>query len=237
MVTKDHIYSTEQEVDAFIFDERVVAVFPDMIQRSVPGYASIIAMIEILAKKHAKEGSHIYDLGCSLGAATAVVKSVATQNNCQIIAVDKAPAMIEKARLKIVDEHVQFQCADIRDIEIENASVVILNFTLQFLPLEERQALLKKIRKGMRSDAVLVLSEKIKGSDEQEDNVLVDLHHSFKLANGYSDLEVSQKRSALENVLIPEKISTHTQRLSEAGFSEVNLWFQCFNFVSFVACP
>ena len=101
----------------------------------------------------------------------------------------------------------------------------------------ERLPLLRGIRSGMMEDAVLILSEKIAGKDEVEDRLLVDLHHAFKRVNGYSDLEISQKRSALENVLLPETILTHKERLERAGFSRVDLWFQCFNFVSFIARP
>lgn len=233
----DKIYATQQQINAFVFDERVAAVFPDMIQRSVPGYASIIAMIEILAAKHAHPGSRLYDLGCSLGAATAIMQSAVKDKDCSIVAVDNAPAMILRAQKQLAQENTDFICADIRDVNIQDASVVVLNFTLQFLPLVERQALLSHIRKGMRNDAILVLSEKIKGKNAKEDQVLTDLHHSFKKANGYSDLEISQKRTALENVLLPETIETHVDRLHHAGFQDVNLWFQCFNFVSFIACP
>jgi tRNA (cmo5U34)-methyltransferase len=130
---------------------------------------------------------------------------------------------------------VTVRCADIREVAVENASVVVLNFTLQFIPPGDRLALLERIRAGMRPDAVLVLSEKIAGCDVAQDRLLTELHHAFKRANGYSDLEISQKRSALERVLIPETIATHRQRLVQAGFSRSDLWFQCFNFVSLVA--
>jgi tRNA (cmo5U34)-methyltransferase len=64
---------------------------------------------------------------------------------------------------------------------------------------------------------------------------MTDLHHAFKRANGYSELEVSQKRTALENVLVPETLDTHRARLREAGFGAVDAWFQCFNFASLLA--
>jgi tRNA (cmo5U34)-methyltransferase len=148
--------------------------------------------------------------------------------------------MLDKAERQFaahLQARVETHCADIREVDIHDASVVVLNFTLQFLPVEERLPLLGKIREGMREDAVLILSEKIAGADVQEDRVLVELHHAFKRANGYSDLEISQKRSALEEVLVPETIAAHRGRLLEAGFSRVDMWFQCFNFVSFIARP
>lgn len=239
--TRDRIYAHRQDrIDSFVFDQRVAAVFQDMISRSVPGYASIIGMIGILARKHAVAGSNLYDLGCSLGAATVSMGREVGQRDCRLIAVDNARAMLEKAeehfaRHQLPD--VQTICSDIRDVEIVNASVVVLNFTLQFLALEERLSLLKSIRAGLLDDGVLILSEKISGADAEEDALLIELHHAFKRANGYSDLEISQKRASLEEVLLPETIEAHRKRLAEAGFSRVDLWFQCFNFVSFVARP
>ena len=238
---RDSLYANPRGcIDSFVFDERVAAVFSDMISRSVPGYATIIGMIGLLAEQHATPGSRLYDLGCSLGAATVSMGQAIGDRECQLVAVDNARPMLDKA-LEQFSRHlpltVETHCADIRDVPVLDASVVVLNFTLQFLPVEERLALLQKIRQGMQDDGVLILSEKIAGADEEEDRLLVELHHAFKGANGYSDLEISQKRTALEEVLLPETIATHRTRLQAAGFSRVDLWFQCFNFVSFVARP
>ena len=238
---RDRLYADPRDdVGSFVFDERVAAVFGDMIARSVPGYATIVAMTGILARRHAVPGSRVYDLGCSLGAATAVMAASMEADHCHFIALDRAPAMLERARKELEERGlsgIDLVCADIRDIVIERASVVVLNFTLQFLPVEERLALLNRIRRGMLPGGVLVLSEKIAGSSEEQDSLLVEMHEAFKQANGYSELEISQKRAALERVLLPETIEVHRQRLEEAGFRRVDLWFQCFNFVSFVARP
>ncbi len=238
---RDLIYAEQQEQIAdFVFDQRVAVAFPDMISRSVPGYATIIGMIGLLADRHASSGSNLYDLGCSLGAASAAMSAALKIQDIHLLAVDNAPAMIERAADNLPPESdipVELICANVQDVLIRNASVVVLNFTLQFLPKHERLQLLQHIRQGMLDDGVLILSEKIAGADAQEDALLVNLHHVFKQANGYSDLEISQKRSALEKVLLPETISVHRHRLQAAGFSRVDLWFQCFNFVSFVARP
>ena len=118
---------------------------------------------------------------------------------------------------------------------IENASMVVLNFTLQFLPLEDRKLLLAKIYNGLLPDGALIISEKLAFDDARQQALQVDLHHAFKKAQGYSELEISQKRTALENVLIPETFAQHQQRLKSVGFSSAELWFQYFNFASFIA--
>jgi len=237
----DALYAAPlQEIIDFQFDERVVAVFPDMIQRSVPGYGMIISNIGILAAKYAQAGSHCYDLGCSLGAASLAMRQRISTPDCDIIAVDNSPAMLERAReLLALDTvasiPVTIICSDIQDVTIENASVVVLNFTLQFIPPPQRLALMQRIYGGLNPGGILILSEKIAFSEPERQNFHVGLHHDFKRANGYSDLEISQKRSALENVMIPETLAVHHKRLKAAGFSCSELWLQCFNFVSLVA--
>lgn len=242
MVKKqDAIYATAlDEIIDFRFDERVVDVFPDMIQRSVPGYGTMISSIGVLAAKYAQPDSHCYDLGCSLGAVSLAMRQRIRQPDCDIIAVDNAPAMIERGQQLLASDTssgvpVKMLCADIQDVAIEKASVVVLNFTLQFIPLTERLELIKRIYQGLMPGGVLILSEKLAFEEQVRERFHVESHHEFKRANGYSDLEISQKRTALENVLIPETLSCHQKRLRDAGFDFSDLWFQCFNFASLVA--
>lgn len=238
---QDAIYATAlDEIIDFRFDERVVDVFPDMIQRSVPGYGTMISSIGILAARYAQPDSHCYDLGCSLGAVSLAMRQRISQPGCDIIAVDNAPAMIERGQQLLAsdtssDVPVKMLCANIQDVAIEKASVVVLNFTLQFIPLSERLELITRIYHGLMPAGVLILSEKLAFEEPVRQKFQVESHHEFKRANGYSDLEISQKRTALENVLIPETLACHQQRLQQAGFGFSDIWFQCFNFASLVA--
>ncbi|WP_372771450.1 carboxy-S-adenosyl-L-methionine synthase CmoA [Pseudoalteromonas sp.] len=238
-MSKDNIYANQQAVKDFTFDERVVEVFPDMIQRSVPGYATIVSTMGKLAGQYAQNNSNLYDLGSSLGAVTLSMRRNIDKQNCQIIAVDNSAAMVERCKLHLEgfrsDVPVTVELADINDIEINNASVVALNFTLQFIPQPQRFALLEKIYQGLNPGGVLLLSEKIKGENTLVDDLLIDLHHDFKRANGYSELEISQKRSAIENVMRPETLTAHFERLSHIGFQHTQVWYQCFNFSSMIA--
>lgn len=240
MSDKDAIYARPlATIVDFRFDDNVASVFPDMIQRSVPGYSTIIAMTGVMAERYAQEGSLCYDLGSSLGASTLAMRRQLDDRRCRIIAVDNSTAMQRRCReILAQDTHqtpVELVEADIRDVEMTNASVVVMNFTLQFIPVEQRGALLSDIYRGINPGGILILSEKIHFEDPHLQALNTDLHHAFKKANGYSELEISQKRSALDNVLLPETLAEHQGRLKAAGFNSVDVWFQCFNFASLVA--
>lgn len=223
----------------FAFDEQVARVFPDMIRRSVPGYDTIIAMLGVFAHHYVQPHSRVYDLGCSQGAATLALRRHISAPDVKIVAVDNAPAMIERCQHNIAADlspsEVELRCEDIQHTVIENASLVALNFTLQFLPPDQRAGMLARIANGLNPGGVLVLSEKICFDDESQQILFTDLHHDFKRLNGYSDLEISQKRQAIENVLIPDTLEQHKARLLANGFGTVHCWFQCFNFISLLA--
>jgi tRNA (cmo5U34)-methyltransferase len=239
-MSTDEIYASDQTRSGpFEFDESVASVFPDMLKRSIPGYAASIQAIGTLAARYVVAGSRCYDLGCSLGAATLAMRRNITEPDCRIVAVDLAPAMIEKFRVALKTEsdgaEVSIVEGDIRQVAISNASMVVMNYTLQFLPAEERGSMLQTIYDGMLPGGVLVISEKVTDEDPKVEQLLVELHHEFKRRNAYSDLEISRKRAALENVLIPETEADHKSRLSRAGFNHIGIWLRYFNFISIVA--
>ena len=130
---------------------------------------------------------------------------------------------------------IELRQADLLDTALEDASVVIMNYTLQFIAVQEREALLKRIREAMLPGDVLILSEKLTLPDQRLNEYLIDLHHDFKRQQGYSDLEIAQKRQALEDVLVPETRQNHVERLHKVGFSRCDVWFQCLNFGSLIA--
>jgi tRNA (cmo5U34)-methyltransferase len=234
---KDRVFAKAlSDVRAFEFNDTVANVFQDMISRSVPGYALLLHMIGLYTDIFIQPGSRIFDLGCSLGEATQVIADRAGDIDCEIVAVDSSAAMISRCeQLRTARNIIQWRCEDIRQTEISNASMVVLNLTLQFLPPEERLALLQKIQQGLNPGGILVLSEKVVFDDATESERMVQLYQGFKKTMGYSDLEISQKRNALDNVLIPDSEKQHLNRLNDAGFDETYQCFRSFNFVSYLA--
>ena len=238
--SKDSLFAEPRShlVD-FAFDDQVAQVFPDMIRRSVPGYETVIAMLGVFASHYVLKDSRVYDLGCSQGAATLALRRHIDKPGVTLIAVDNAQSMIDRCSSNIAADlspsPVELRCEDILQTPIHDASLVTLNFTLQFLAVEQRAAMLQRIYDGLLPGGVLVLSEKIFFDNDDQQVRMTDLHHEFKRLNGYSDLEISQKRQALENVLVPETVDAHCQRLRDVGFDQIHVWFQCVNFVSIVA--
>lgn len=236
ITAQDKVFSKPlTSVKAFKFDEQVTQVFDDMISRSVPGYELLVRLIALYADIFVAEGSRVYDLGCSTGVVSRVVAQQVASRNCSIVAVDNSPSMIEKCQATHTDQTIQWVCSDLEVTDIEDASLVVLNLTLQFIKPQQRAELLQKIYQGLRPGGALVLTEKVEYDDAELHNNMTELYQAFKKIQGYSDLEISQKRSALEQVLIPDKKSLHLQRLRQCCFNEVIESFHCFNFVSFLA--
>ena len=234
---RDNIFENEKTGDEpFRFDESVTRVFPDMLQRSIPGYAASIEAIGSLAARYVRADTNVYDLGCSLGAATLAMQQGIREPGCRIVAIDNSPAMIERCGEILADrDGIELRLCDIREAEIHNASMVVLNYTLQFLSLDDRDAMVGRIYEGMNEGGLLVLSEKVVDEDPHMEELLVDLHHEHKRRNDYSALEIARKRAALENVLLPETVAKHRDRLANAGFRHTGVWLRYFNFVSIVA--
>ncbi len=241
--SRDRVFSEPRsQIVDFAFDETVASVFPDMIRRSVPGYELVVPMTGLLAARALRDSSsnRAYDLGCSLGATTlAILKALEALEvalpDLEIIAVDNSAAMLEQAVTAVTDPRVSFREADIRELAIEDAGAVTMNWVLQFLPPEARDQVLATIRAGLADGGVLLLSEKVRSADPAIEGFNDAAHLDFKRANGYSELEISQKRTALEEVMITDTIETHRARLEAAGFTRVQVWYQCLNWASFVA--
>jgi tRNA (cmo5U34)-methyltransferase len=229
----------------FVFNEDVARVFPDMIKRSVPGYPTIVENIGVIAGQFAQPHSVLYDLGCSLGAVTQALRRHVQLDDCRVIGVDNSAAMVERCREYLHAQDAMFQEllpvevqeGDILELEFQPTSLVALNFTLQFIEPAQRLGLLTRIRQALLPGGALILSEKLRFAEANEDRLLTDLHIAFKRANGYSELEIAQKRSAIENVMKPDTFEENRERLLAAGFSAVVPWFQCLNFASLIALP
>ncbi len=236
-VLLDDNFSKGNDLVNFTFDAKVADVFDDMVRRSVPGYQSMIEMIGLSVKTYGQDNTNYYDLGASTGATSTALSVNNTNSNNTIIAVDNSRDMVKKCQKNLSSQIGNFEiiCTDIEDVLIDNASIVVLNLTLQFIEPEQRQRLINKVYNGLTTGGVLIVSEKIHFDDKQKQKEITNLHINFKRANGYSDLEIAAKRQSIENVLITDNKKTHLHRFKLAGFKNSICHFQCLNFASFLA--
>tara|TARA_B100001057_G_scaffold500546_1_gene616232 strand:- start:7024 stop:7761 length:738 start_codon:yes stop_codon:yes gene_type:complete len=239
---KDNIYKKDK-IGSFEFDDKVAEVFPDMLERSIPGYEATINTIKALASNYVKENSNCYDLGCSLGAATIAMRRGIKKQGCKIFSIDNSESMISRCEKIFLKDKEDFQSNtkihainnDICDIQIKNASMVVLNFTLQFIQKEKRSSVIDSIYNGLNKGGILVLSEKVIDENKFKEKLLVELHHTRKKNKGYSAKEIIRKQASLKNILTPETVNDHQNRLNRAGFINNLIWLRYFNFISIIA--
>jgi tRNA (cmo5U34)-methyltransferase len=237
---KDRIFAEPaSRASDFAFDGRTAAVFDDMLVRSVPFYEEFQRMTGELAADFAMPGTNLYDLGCST-ATTLVQLDPVVDPSVRFVGVDNSPEMLEKARAKLRDKAparpAELICADLHEFEgITNASVVILTLTLQFVRPLHRERLVRMIGAGTNEQGCLILVEKLTEPDTLFNRLFIKYYYDMKRRNGYSELEISQKREALENVLIPYRLEENTQLLHAAGYTKVQPFFRWYNFGGLIA--
>lgn len=239
MKHEDSIYSQLQPTVApFEFDDKVVQVFDDMISRSVPLYRESLRRQAELAAHYYNSESVIYDLGCSNGNFGLQFMQQMADKPFKMVGIDNSQPMLDQYSLRLnnAENHlnVELCCHAIEDYPFDAASVVVINLTLQFLSLEVRSALIQRVYDALLPGGILLLTEKVVHHDQELLQLQQDWYYRFKKENGYSQLEISQKRDALENVLIPETIEQHQQRLQHVGFKQMDIWLKWFNFASLI---
>lgn len=232
---RDEVFRQNQgQIVDFAFTEEVTAVFPDMIRRSVMGYETMVPVTGLAAARHLGDSGLAFDLGCSLGATSLAILQQNNSADIRVCGIDSSVSMIEGAQQAITDPRAEFRLQDIRDTDVSGADVVVLNLVLQFLEPEERLPLLHNILAQMQTTGLLIVSEKVRHDDPAEHTYFDELHLAWKKANGYSELEIAQKRSALENVMKIDTEADHKKRFRAAGFTQIRQWYRCMNWASFL---
>ena len=239
-VAKDEVYRDERPlIGDFAFDRSVAVVFDDMVARSVPFYAEIQRMLVELAHDFAVPGSAVYDLGCATGT-TLVNLHRALDPSIHFVGVDDSVEMLREARGKLaaygVDRPVELECRDLNEgVTVTDASVTLMVLTLQFIRPLRRDRLVQQVFEGLRPDGAFLLVEKVLGEESIFNRLFIEHYYDLKRRNGYTELEISQKREALENVLIPYKLLENRELLLRTGFRHVDVFFTWYNFCGIVA--
>lgn len=237
---KDKLFSkNKNNILEFSFDKKTSEVFDDMLERSVPLYAEIQRMMGEITAEFAQHGTAVYDLGCSTGTTLFTIHE-SVHRDIKLIGVDYSKDMLGKCRAKFKKKGIRngykLICADLnKPISIKNASVVILNLTLQFIRPIYRDRLIKSIYNGLIDNGCLILVEKVLGNDSAFNRLFIKLYYDMKKRQGYSDLEIARKRESLENVLVPYRLEENRKLLSKNGFAHVDIFYKWYNFCGMVA--
>jgi tRNA (cmo5U34)-methyltransferase len=237
---KDEVFKEElSKPSDFKFTSRVAKVFDDMVNRSVPFYEEIQRMISEIAGDHWMEGTNVYDLGCSTGTSMLMMNETIPQH-IRFVGIDDSPEMLAKCKSKLEEtgfsRPYELELADLNQgVSVQNASVALLCLTLQFVRPIYREKLLKNIVQGLVPGGILIIVEKILAEESLFNREFIKYYYDMKRRHHYSDMEISQKREALENVLIPYKLSENILLLKEAGFGHCEVFFKWYNFSGIIA--
>lgn len=239
---KDYLFNESNSPEVFEFNDRVASVFDDMVSRSVPLYMHLQAATSQLTKRYLKNGEVILDIGCST-ATTLIQISKDLDIDAKLIGIDSSKAMLDKAKDKLIehklDKKINLLHCDVEKIIrepdlIPRPKIIIMNYTLQFIQPAGRQNIVKGLFDLLQPGGILILSEKISHESDEINQTMIDIYHNFKKINGYSELEISKKRDAMENVLIPFTAKQNIELFNNAGFNEIAPIFQWYSFVTFL---
>lgn len=235
---QDRLFDSQRYPRPFAFNEEVAGVFDDMVRRSIPLYMDVHHYLSDWCRRFHRRASAIVDIGCSTGT-TLHYLSQCLAHEAELIGIDSSSAMIRKARAKLKNlpshHQVKLICEDIEQVHLPQASIVIMNYTLQFLPVSQRTGLIKRIYDSLLPGGLFFISEKVRADHPLIQETATHIYENFKLKQGYSQTEIARKKEALENVLIPYTETEHRQLLTDAGFQAVELVMKWNNFTSFVA--
>ncbi len=239
MANQDDIFKQPKQAEDFKFGNTVVQVFDDMVTRSVPFYLEIQRMMTEISADFAVPGTRVYDLGCSTGTTLINVDKVLPPD-IEFIGIDNSVEMLEKCRGNFesngITRKYQLLSKDLNNgVTIENASVVIMCLTLQFIRPLYREKLVEEIHSQLNENGCLILIEKVLGEDSLFNRQFIKYYYDFKRRNQYNDMEIAQKREALENVLIPYKLMENRELLFNKGFRYVETFFKWYNFCGMIA--
>ncbi|MBP6965604.1 MAG: carboxy-S-adenosyl-L-methionine synthase CmoA [Armatimonadetes bacterium] len=239
-MAKDEVFAKPRDMNSdFKFDETVTTVFDDMVSRSVPFYEELQRMTGEMAVDFAVDGTNLYDLGCATGT-TFLYLDPLVSPGVKFVGIDNSSEMIKKADEKMKEHHLahayEFIEADLnKGLLIENASVVVMILTLQFVRPLYRQHVIREVANGLNENGCLILIEKLVHSDSLFNRLFIKYYYDMKRRKGYSEMEISQKREALENVLIPYRMEENRDLLLSEGFRYCEEFFRWYNFCGMVA--
>ena len=230
-VFKDPIYAKQP----FEFSKEVADVFENMLNRSVPCYGHIQFLIQQLSQQYIQPHSTVFDIGCSTGDTLSKIRNSCSQEGVSYVGIDTSLEMLQKARETFVGcDDVTFTSKSVSEASFEGASLVVSNLTLQFIPIQERSAVIQRLYKDLAKGGAFLYFEKTKEDSDEMESVMTSVYESYKFENGYSLDEIAHKKEALKTVLRPLSRTDNHNLLANAGFKTITPIFQWMNFFGLI---
>ena len=231
------------------FDAAVTAAFDDMLERSIPNYGDMrritfdaASWILDRASFGGQKPLGVVDLGASRGAALQpLVDRFGVR--ARFLANDVSEPMLDALRARF-DGFIKAGIVDVSSHDLREGFPVARSFrpnvvqsilTLQFVPIEYRQTLLRETYEQLTSGGALILVEKVLGEADETNRMLVDLYYGMKREKGYEQEAIDRKRMALEGVLVPLTAEVNEAWLRRAGFDLVEVIWAWANFRAWLA--
>jgi tRNA (cmo5U34)-methyltransferase len=251
-------HDTGYAADRWQFDDEVARVFDNMLQRSIPDYETMREMVTELGAQFIEYYSNVLDIGTSRGDQIARFLSKGYEDQVERILEDDVPGIegAEYIGIEISDPMIEAASRrfdgvnnvaiikhDIREgLPInkwldpgDRLSLVTAVLTMIFVPVEARYRVLSDIHRHLETDGALIMVEKVIGEGPAMDELLVGQYQAFKARQGYTDEDIERKRLSLEGVLVPLQLSSHVANLKAVGFTHVDTFWRCLNFVGIIA--
>jgi tRNA (cmo5U34)-methyltransferase len=228
------------------FDDSVTAVFDDMLQRSIPQYDVMRATVQTMGQDYVRSGRLVVDLGASSGEGIAPFVAEESRRgageSARFVAIECSPAMLAALRKRFASA-IGTGIVTVFDHDLRRglpaldgqASLVLSVLTLQFVPMEYRQQVLRSAYDALAPGGAMILVEKVLGSSASIDTQFVSHYLDNKVRNGYTEEEVDRKRLSLEGVLVPMTAPWNEEMLRNAGFAEIDCFWRWLNFAGWLA--
>lgn len=233
--TTDHV----KPGDKWRFDEAVTACFDDMLERSIPLYPNMRDSVHQLAMKFARKNTWILDLGCSRGQQLHRLCHELGANN-SYCGVEISEPMADAAK-HVLKAWIEAGLCEIRSEDLRStmpdlpSSVILAVLTLQFIPIEHRQKVTRAAYETLLPGGAMIVVEKVLGSANEIDEVMVDRYYALKHQNGYSEEDITRKRLSLEGVLVPLTADWNEDMLRKSGFRQIDCFWRWMNFAGWIA--
>ncbi len=220
------------------FNRNVSNNFDKHVRQSIPMYDEIQKYICSLSEWFLKDGSNIYDLGCSTGETAKNLFKKFPNKKINYTGFDLSKEMIKIAVKKNIKnkKKVKFKIGDINKINYKkNTDLFLSVLTFPFLNSQNRLGLYKKIYKSLKHGGSLIFVDKIRSSNSNFEDIFNQIYFDFKIANKLNHAQVLNKSKSIRSSMQLFELAEIDNFLTKSGFKKREVFFRWYNFIGIIA--